>query len=152
MVRQNLVLSVVAGLPGAERTTLSLRMLARFIDGLRLLTVLAGGHRTLALENLALRQQLAMYTRTRRRPAIRWSDRLFWLGLRRAWSDWSAALVILRPATVIGWLGAASPGTGPGSRRRSVDARVWARTSDALSATWPPRTRCGARHGSTASS
>ena len=78
-------------------------MLARFIDGLRLLTVLAGGHRTLALENLALRQQLAMYMRTRRRPATRWSDRLFWLGLRRVWSDWSGALVILRPATVIGW-------------------------------------------------
>ncbi len=78
-------------------------MLARFIDGLRLLTVLAGGHRTLALENLALRQQLAMYKRTRRRPATRWSDRLFWLGLRRVWSDWSAALVIVRPATVIGW-------------------------------------------------
>ena len=78
-------------------------MLGWFIHNLHLLTVLAGGHRTPALENLALRQQLAMYKRTRRRPATRCSDRLFWLGLRRVWSDWSGALVILRPATVIGW-------------------------------------------------
>jgi len=70
---------------------------------LRLLTVLAGGHRALALENLALRQQLAMDRRTRPRPAARWSDRLFWVGLRRAWPAWKTALVVLRPATVMAW-------------------------------------------------
>jgi len=42
-------------------------MLARLLHVLRLLTVLAGGHRALALENVALRQQLAMYRRTRSR-------------------------------------------------------------------------------------
>jgi hypothetical protein len=78
-------------------------MLARLLRALRLLTVLAGGHRALALENLALRQQLAMYRRTRPRPALRWADRLFWVGLRRAWTDWRSALVIVRPATVVEW-------------------------------------------------
>ncbi|MCC7241948.1 MAG: helix-turn-helix domain-containing protein [Acidobacteria bacterium] len=78
-------------------------MLARLLRGLRLLTVLVGGHRALALENLALRQQLAMYRRTRFRPTIRWSDRLFWVGLRRAWTDWRSALEIVRPATVVAW-------------------------------------------------
>ena len=34
---------------------------------------------------------------------MRWSDRLFWLGLRRAWPDWKSALVVVRPATVIAW-------------------------------------------------
>lgn len=34
---------------------------------------------------------------------MRWSDRLFWLGLRHTWSDWRSALVVIRPATVIGW-------------------------------------------------
>jgi hypothetical protein len=34
-------------------------------------------------ENLALRQQLAVYHRTRPKPTVRWSDRLFWVGLRR---------------------------------------------------------------------
>ena len=78
-------------------------MLARLLRVVRLLTVLAGGHRALALENVALRQQLAMYRRTRPRPAIRWSDRLFWVGLRRAWTDWRSALMIVRPATVVAW-------------------------------------------------
>jgi hypothetical protein len=59
-------------------------MLARLLRVLRLLTVLAEGHRALALENVALRQQLAMYQRARPRPAVRWSDRLFWVALRRA--------------------------------------------------------------------
>ncbi len=76
-------------------------MLACVIRALRLLTVLAGGHRALALENLALRQQLAMYRRARPRPAVRGSDRLFWVSLRRAWPGWKTALVVLRPATVI---------------------------------------------------
>ena len=78
-------------------------MLARLIRVLHLLTVLVGGHRALAFENLALRQQLAMYQRTRPRPPVRWSDRLFWIGLYRAWPEWKTALVTLRPATVIGW-------------------------------------------------
>ena len=78
-------------------------MLARRLRVLRLLTVLAGGHRALALENVALRQQLAMYQRARPRPAVRWSDRLFWVALRRAWMDWRSALVIVRPATVVAW-------------------------------------------------
>ena len=52
-------------------------MVARFIHGIRLLIVLASRHRTLVLENLALQQQLAVYRRTRPKPAIRWSDRLF---------------------------------------------------------------------------
>jgi transposase InsO family protein len=78
-------------------------MLPGLLRALRLLTVFAGGHRALALENLALRQQLAMYRRTRPMPALRWSDRLFWVGLRRAWTDWRSALVIVRPATVVAW-------------------------------------------------
>jgi hypothetical protein len=78
-------------------------MLARLLRVLRLLTVLAGGHRALALENVALRQQLALYQRARPRPAVRWSDRLFWVALRRTWTDWRSALVIIRPATVVAW-------------------------------------------------
>jgi putative transposase len=78
-------------------------MVAGLIHVVRLLIVLASRHRTLALENVALRQQLAVYRRTRPKPALRWSDRLFWIGLRLAWSDWKSALVVVRPATVIAW-------------------------------------------------
>ena len=78
-------------------------MVARFIQVVRLLIVLASRHRSLVLENLALRQQLTMYQRTRPRPAARGIDRLFWIGLRLAWPDWKSALVVVRPATVIAW-------------------------------------------------
>jgi len=78
-------------------------MLACLLRVLRLLTVFAGGHRALAIENVALRQQVAMYRRIRPRPTVRWSDRLCWVGLRRGWTDWRSALVIVRPATVVAW-------------------------------------------------
>jgi hypothetical protein len=42
-----------------------------------------------------------MDQQTRPRPVVRSSDLLFWVGLRRFWSEWTSALVILRPATVI---------------------------------------------------
>jgi transposase InsO family protein len=57
----------------------------------------------LALENLALRQQLAILKRTQKRPAISTKDRLFWVWLSRTWSEWRAPLLIVKPDTVIGW-------------------------------------------------
>lgn len=58
--------------------------------------------RDLLLENLALRQQLATLM-PRRRPLIRPADRAFWVDLRRLWSGWADALVIVKPETVIHW-------------------------------------------------
>src|SRR5882672_9861302 len=78
-------------------------MVVRVIQIARLLIILASRHRSLVFENLALRQQLAVYHRTRPKPTVRWSDRLFWVSLRLAWPDWKSALVIVRPATVIAW-------------------------------------------------
>ena len=70
---------------------------------LRLMPFLVGGHRQLALENLALRQQLAVYQRTAPRPRLRTTDRLFWAGLARVWTGWRQALVIVSPDTVLRW-------------------------------------------------
>src|SRR6478735_4668961 len=78
-------------------------MVVRVIQIARLLITMASRHRSLVFENLALRQQLAVYRRTRPKPTVRWSDRLFWVGLRLAWTEWKSALVIVRPATVIAW-------------------------------------------------
>ena len=78
-------------------------MVAWISGAVRLLIVVASRHRSLALENLALRQQLAVYRRTRPKPMMRWADRLFWMGLRAAWRDWKSALVVVRPATVVAW-------------------------------------------------
>ena len=57
----------------------------------------------LALENLALRQQLTLYQRNQKRPRIRAGDRVFWVLLRRLWSEWDRALLIVKPETVISW-------------------------------------------------
>ena len=51
-------------------------MITLLLHLLRLLPFLFGGHRQLALENLALHQQLAVYKRTVRRPKLRRTDRL----------------------------------------------------------------------------
>src|SRR5882724_6244454 len=78
-------------------------MISLLLHLLRLLPFLCGGHRLLTLENLALRQQLAVYKRTVTRPPLRRSDRLFWVGLARVWTGWRQSLVIVTPATVLRW-------------------------------------------------
>ena len=60
-------------------------------------------HRALALENLALRQQVALLKSTGKRPRPSAFDRLFWVALARWWSDWRSALLIVTPDTVIRW-------------------------------------------------
>ena len=45
-------------------------MLAAFLLLLRSLALICGGHRAVALENVALRQQLAVFKRTNPRPLI----------------------------------------------------------------------------------
>jgi transposase InsO family protein len=57
----------------------------------------------LALENAALRQQLAVCLRAPTRPRLRTGDRVFWIALRRLWPDWTRPLVIVKPETVIRW-------------------------------------------------
>ncbi len=61
--------------------------------------------RELALENLALRQQVAVLIRTRGDQRLRlgaW-DRAFWTILSQRWERWREALAIVEPATVIRW-------------------------------------------------
>src|SRR5436190_11735049 len=69
----------------------------------RLFPFLCGGHWQLALENLALRQQLAIYKRTAARPKLRRSDRLFWVWLSKAWAGWRTAVIMVTPDTVLRW-------------------------------------------------
>src|SRR5215472_12935551 len=60
-------------------------------------------HRRLLLENLALRQQLVVLKRRHPRPRLDWSDKLFWLVVRRCWSGWKQALLVVTPETVVRW-------------------------------------------------
>src|SRR3989442_5553638 len=60
-------------------------------------------HRELALENLALRQQLAVWKARQPRPRLTALDRIFWVMLSRLWKNWQNSLRVVRPATVVGW-------------------------------------------------
>ena len=59
--------------------------------------------RDIALENLALRQQLAVFKRKCPRLRLRGTDRFFWVWLSRSWKDWHRVLIIVRPETVVAW-------------------------------------------------
>jgi hypothetical protein len=100
-------------------------MITLLLHMLRLLPFLCGGHRQLALENLALRQQLAVYKRTANRPKLQRTERLLWVWLSRVWPAWRQALVIVAPATVLRW-----------QRRRF--RRHWAKLSGRPPAGHPP--------------
>src|SRR5262245_20234402 len=59
--------------------------------------------RDLALENLALRQQLAVWKARQPRPRLTEMDRMFWVLLSRLWKKWRHSLQVVRPETVVGW-------------------------------------------------
>src|SRR5262249_47948113 len=60
-------------------------------------------HRELALENLVLRQQLAVWKARQPRPRLTAVDRIFWVLLSRLWTNWRHSLQLVRPDTVVGW-------------------------------------------------
>src|SRR5437773_8261857 len=59
--------------------------------------------RELALENLALRQQVAVWKVRQPRPQLTATDRLFWVVLSRLWKNWRSSLQVVRPETVVRW-------------------------------------------------
>ena len=75
--------------------------LLRLFFGLLVLTV--APRRKLLLENLVLRQQIAILKSRHPRPKLRPLDKLFWVLLSRIWSGWKQALVIFQPDTVVRW-------------------------------------------------
>src|SRR5260370_18002792 len=60
-------------------------------------------HRSLLLENLALRQQLTVLKRRHPRPRLDLLDKLFWVAGRRFWSGWQQSLIAITPETVVRW-------------------------------------------------
>ena len=100
-------------------------MITLLLRLLRLLPVLLGGHCQLALENLALRHQLAVYKRMMTRPRLRRANRPFWVALAKIWAAWRRPLVIVTPDTVLRW-----------QRRRFRD--YWTRRSGRTTGGRPP--------------
>jgi hypothetical protein len=76
------------------------RLLRLFVESfVRLLH----SRRDLMLENLALRQQLAVFKSKNSRPRLAAYDKLFWVAARRLWAGWKKALMVATPETVVRW-------------------------------------------------
>ena len=103
-----------------------------------------GGHQQVALENAALRQQLAVFKRSVKRPRLRRWDRLFWTVLTAIWKEWRSALVIVRPETVVAWQrmrfkrywGRLSQSNGPGRPRVDREIRNLVKSMAAANPLW----------------
>jgi len=78
-------------------------MLTRLVALLLSLRGALRGRADLALENLALRQQVAVLKDKRRRPTLGGLDRAFWVLLRRLRPRWADVLIIVKPETVVRW-------------------------------------------------
>ena len=89
-------------------------MLNAFVVSIRFIFLILAGQKQVALENAALRQQLAVFKRHVPRPKLHNRDRLFWIGLYLIWAgleirfDFRAAgnrnvLASQAVQTVLGW-------------------------------------------------
>src|SRR6476660_5604086 len=77
-------------------------MMSVLISLLATLRGLVRSRAALHAEVLALRHQLLVLQRSRpRRLRLVKADRWLWVWLSRSWTDWRAALVIVKPETVI---------------------------------------------------
>lgn len=81
-----------------------MRALVRlFAATLRSLPALFRSRQDQVIVELALRQQLAIYSQKQRRPRLSPLDRAFWAALSHLWPRWKTALVVVQPETVIRW-------------------------------------------------
>jgi len=100
----------------------------KITDFFMLVRLLLEDRKRLMLENLALRQQLAVLKRSVNRPRIEDSDRIFWILLRRMLKEWKDTLLFVKPDTVIGW------------HRRGF-RHYWRRKSQSVSGPYGPKSR-----------
>ncbi len=77
------------------------------MSGLRHLIVLVRllieDRQQLALENVALRHQLAVLKRSVKRAKIHDSDRMFWILMKRMLKEWRDAVYFVKPDTIVRW-------------------------------------------------
>ena len=95
-----------SGLPGATGIGAYYKFIT-MCELLRLLLLLLLAalrtRRSLMLENLALRQQLAVFKRKHPRTRIGPHDKLFWIAAIRFWSGWKETLFLVQPETASRW-------------------------------------------------
>jgi hypothetical protein len=74
-----------------------------FLFVFRFVRLLLSGHQAVAIENVALRMQIAAIQRKRKRPLLTTLDRVFWVSLASLWSDWRHPLIYVQADTVVHW-------------------------------------------------
>src|SRR3954462_11030717 len=89
----------------------------------RFVRLLLSGHQAVAIENAALRMQIAAFQRKRKRPLLTTLDRVFWVTLRSVWSDWRHPLLYVQADTVVvgSVNGPANAGRGCTTRSAGVE-------------------------------
>jgi hypothetical protein len=96
-------------------------LITLWISVLRSAAALFRRRRDQAIVELALRQQLALYTRRHPRPRLARLDRASWVALSRLSPQWESVLVIVQPETVVRrhkrrfrayWRSISTPGPG----------------------------------------
>jgi DDE superfamily endonuclease len=93
------------------------------LDYFRLTWLFGKDQDAVVLENLALRQQIAVYKRKQKRPRLARRDRWFWIALSIAWKDWRERCASFIPTRWCAGSGSVSAGTGRTCRRISLAAR-----------------------------
>ena len=78
-------------------------MAVLFLFVFRFVRLLLSGHQAVAIENAALRMQIAAFQRKRKRPLLTTLDRMFWIGLRSLSRDWRKPLLYVQADTLVRW-------------------------------------------------
>jgi putative transposase len=78
-------------------------MKTMFFALIRVLRSCLRSRAALQAENIALRHQITVLQRNRKRLPLNSGDRFFWVWLSRRWTGWRSALAIVKPETVIRW-------------------------------------------------
>ena len=106
------------------------------------LRVLGRSRSDLLLENVALRQQINALIRAKPLPRLQPEDRVLWVALRRTWSRWQDALLVVQPGTVVAWHRKAfrrywtALSRGPGRPRLDAEVRELIVQMVSENATW----------------
>ncbi len=119
-------------------------MLNAIAVSIRFILLILAGEKQVALENAALRQQLAVFKRNVPRPKLTKRDRLFWICLYMVWQDWKSALMFVQPETVTSWhrdrfrryWWKLSQSKQPGRPRTGVEMRKLIQTMAKANPTW----------------
>ena len=96
VLRENHIRRGIEAISGRSRMVQPCAFIALLVWILRAVFTSRGA---LALENIALRQQLAAYARGQKCPRLKPQDRAFWVALSTIWKDWRSPLAFVKPAT-----------------------------------------------------